>query len=173
MACIVILSITFTLLSFLFFSFRAFLERITTTVCIPMMSNSSMVFSTPRQGVIIIALFFIIMDGLTSLLIHFFCNCFLLSSVSVYLIICHSKPKLQGLICICFCLLRGRVAYQLTLSLWRLLCLCYYAEARMEVLKLTKHPEDGSIKARWRIKGLPFHSLLLRFYKKDKTQLYR
>lgn len=68
---------------------------------------------------------------------------------------------------------RGRVAYQLTLSLWRLLCLCYYAEARMEVLKLTKHPEDGSIKARWRIKGLPLHSLLLRFYKKDKTQLYR
>ncbi|KAL6457482.1 hypothetical protein MHYP_G00344450 [Metynnis hypsauchen] len=68
---------------------------------------------------------------------------------------------------------RGRVAYQLTLSLWRLLCLCYYAEARLEVLKLTKHPEDGSIKARWRVKGLPFHSLLLRFYKKDKTRLYR
>ncbi|KAI4897802.1 hypothetical protein NFI96_021948, partial [Prochilodus magdalenae] len=68
---------------------------------------------------------------------------------------------------------RGRVAYQLTLSLWRLLCLCYYAEARLEVLKLTKHPEDGSIKARWRVKGLPFHALLLRFYKKDKTQLYR
>ncbi|XP_026851461.2 uncharacterized protein C6orf136 homolog [Electrophorus electricus] len=68
---------------------------------------------------------------------------------------------------------RGRVAYQLILSLWRLLCLCYYAEVRMEVLKLTKHPEDGSIKARWRVKGLPFYSLLLRFYKKDKTQFHR
>ncbi|KAI5607761.1 hypothetical protein C0J50_9863 [Silurus asotus] len=68
---------------------------------------------------------------------------------------------------------RGRVAYQLTLTLWRLLCLCYYADARLEVLKLTKHPEDGSIKARWRVKGLPFHTLLFRFYKKDKSQFYR
>ncbi|XP_058260794.1 uncharacterized protein C6orf136 homolog [Hemibagrus wyckioides] len=68
---------------------------------------------------------------------------------------------------------RGRVAYQLTLALWRLMCLCYYADARLEVLKLTKHPEDGSIKARWRVKGLPFHTLLLRFYKKDKSQFYR
>ncbi|KAM4539527.1 uncharacterized protein C6orf136 homolog isoform 1-T2 [Odontesthes bonariensis] len=68
---------------------------------------------------------------------------------------------------------RGRVAYRLTLSLWRLLCLCYYAEARLDVLKLTKHVEDGTIKARWRIKGLPFHTQLLRFYRKDKSFLYR
>ncbi|XP_071775274.1 uncharacterized protein C6orf136 homolog [Centroberyx gerrardi] len=68
---------------------------------------------------------------------------------------------------------RGRLLYQLTLSLWRLLCFCYYAEARLEVLKLTKHMEDGTIKARWRIKGLPFHTLMLRFYRKDKSHLYR
>ncbi|KAM9306848.1 uncharacterized protein C6orf136 homolog isoform 1-T3 [Pholidichthys leucotaenia] len=68
---------------------------------------------------------------------------------------------------------RGRVVYQLMLVLWRLLCLCYYAEARLEVLKLTKHMEDGTIKARWRVKGLPLHTLLLRFYRKDKSQLYR
>ncbi|XP_039977425.1 uncharacterized protein C6orf136 homolog isoform X2 [Xiphias gladius] len=68
---------------------------------------------------------------------------------------------------------RGRVLYHFTLSLWRLLCLCYYAEARLEVLKLTKHMEDGTIKARWRIRGLPVHSLLLRFYRKDKSHLYR
>ncbi|KAK2829991.1 hypothetical protein Q5P01_017922 [Channa striata] len=68
---------------------------------------------------------------------------------------------------------RGRVLYQLTLSLWRLLCLCYYAEAQLEVLKLTKHMEDGTIKARWRIRGLPFHTLLLRFYRKDKSHLYK
>lgn len=68
---------------------------------------------------------------------------------------------------------RGRVAYRMMLSAWRLLCLCYYAEARLEVLKLTKHIEDGTVKARWRIKGLPCHTLLLRFYRKDKTQLYR
>ncbi|KAL6099261.1 uncharacterized protein ACO6RY_01114 [Pungitius sinensis] len=68
---------------------------------------------------------------------------------------------------------RGRALYQLTLSLWRLLCLCYYAKAHLEVLKLTRHMEDGSIKARWRIRGLPFASLLLRFYRKDKSLLYR
>ncbi|KAA0710673.1 hypothetical protein E1301_Tti013004 [Triplophysa tibetana] len=68
---------------------------------------------------------------------------------------------------------RGRVVYQLTVTLWRLMCLCYYAEAQLEVLKLTKHPEDGSIQARWRVKGLPFHSLLLFFYKKNKSQLYK
>lgn len=68
---------------------------------------------------------------------------------------------------------RGLVVYQLTLALWRFLFLCYYANARLEVLKLTKHPEDGTIKARWRIRGLPFHSVLLRFYRKDKSHLYR
>jgi hypothetical protein len=30
-----------------------------------------------------------------------------------------------------------------------------------------------TIKARWRVRGLPFLSLLLRFYRKDKTDLYR
>ncbi|XP_056154227.1 uncharacterized protein C6orf136 homolog [Lampris incognitus] len=68
---------------------------------------------------------------------------------------------------------RGRLVYQLTLSMWRLLCLCYYAEARLEILKLTKHTEDRTVRARWRIRGLPFHTLLLRFYRKDKSHLYR
>ncbi|KAM8840952.1 uncharacterized protein C6orf136 homolog isoform 2-T3 [Spinachia spinachia] len=68
---------------------------------------------------------------------------------------------------------RGRAAYHLTLSLWRLLCLSYFAKAQLEVLKLTKHMEDRTIKARWRITGLPFVFLLLRFYSKDKSLLYR
>lgn len=68
---------------------------------------------------------------------------------------------------------RGRVSYQLSLTLWRFLCMCYYANVRVEVLKLTKHPEDGTIKARWRLRGLPFHTLLLRFYLRDKSHLFR
>ncbi|KAM8884120.1 uncharacterized protein C6orf136 homolog [Synchiropus picturatus] len=68
---------------------------------------------------------------------------------------------------------KGRVAYQLTLTLWRLLCLIYFANVKVEVLKLTKHMEDRSIKARWRIRGLPVHTLMLRFYRRDKSQLYR
>ncbi|XP_017292927.1 uncharacterized protein C6orf136 homolog [Kryptolebias marmoratus] len=68
---------------------------------------------------------------------------------------------------------RGVWTYRLTVTLWRFLCLCYYAEARLDVLKLTKHMEDGTIKARWRIRGLPLHLLMLRFFRKDKSQLYR
>lgn len=68
---------------------------------------------------------------------------------------------------------RGRVLYQLTVTLWRFLCLLYYTEAHLEVLKLTKHAEDGTVKARWRVRGIPFHTLMLRFYLKDKSQLYR
>ncbi|XP_076610809.1 uncharacterized protein C6orf136 homolog [Chaetodon auriga] len=68
---------------------------------------------------------------------------------------------------------RGLVLYRLIVSLWRFLCLCYYAETRLEVLKLTKHMEDRSVKARWRLRGLPLHTLMLRFYRKDKSHLYR
>ncbi|KAJ8367671.1 hypothetical protein AAFF_G00313710 [Aldrovandia affinis] len=68
---------------------------------------------------------------------------------------------------------RGRLLYQLTLSLWKLLCAFYFADVRLEVLKLTKHSEDGTVRARWRLRGLPFPLLLLRFYRKNKTHLYR
>ncbi|KAG7499888.1 hypothetical protein JOB18_002095 [Solea senegalensis] len=68
---------------------------------------------------------------------------------------------------------RGLVQYKVAVSLWSLLCLCYLTESHLEVLKLTKHVEDGTIQARWRIKGIPFHSVLLRFYRKDKSNLYR
>ncbi|XP_013882208.1 uncharacterized protein C6orf136 homolog [Austrofundulus limnaeus] len=68
---------------------------------------------------------------------------------------------------------RGLTTYRLILAVWRFLCLCYYAEARLDVLKLTKHMEDRSIKARWRIRGLPMHSVMLYFFRKDKSQLYR
>ncbi|MGH0155048.1 UNVERIFIED_CONTAM: hypothetical protein FKN15_028841 [Acipenser sinensis] len=43
----------------------------------------------------------------------------------------------------------------------------------MEVLKLTQHPESWSVQARWRVRGLPLHVLLLRFYRRDKSDLYR
>ncbi|XP_061764327.1 uncharacterized protein C6orf136 homolog isoform X1 [Nerophis ophidion] len=68
---------------------------------------------------------------------------------------------------------RGRFAYQLNIAIFRLLCLVYFVDVRLEVLKLTKHLEDGTIKARWRLRGLPFYLLMLRIYRKDKSQLYR
>ncbi|XP_068188490.1 uncharacterized protein C6orf136 homolog [Antennarius striatus] len=68
---------------------------------------------------------------------------------------------------------RGIMMYRLNLSLWHFLCLCWYAMAKLEVLKLTSHVEQGTIKARWRVRGIPMHSLLLRFYQKDKSNLFR
>lgn len=68
---------------------------------------------------------------------------------------------------------RGRAMYQMALTLCRFVAWNYFADLRMEVLKVTQHPENWSIQARWRITGLPFHVLLLRFYKRDKSELYR
>ncbi|XP_074872018.1 uncharacterized protein C6orf136 homolog [Carettochelys insculpta] len=68
---------------------------------------------------------------------------------------------------------RGRATYQLMLALCRLLAWGYFANLRLEVLKLTQHPENWSIQARWRLTGLPFHLLLLRFYRRDKRDLLR
>ncbi|KAM9120093.1 uncharacterized protein C6orf136 homolog [Pangshura tecta] len=68
---------------------------------------------------------------------------------------------------------RGRVMYQLVLTLCRIVAWSYFANMRLEVLKLTQHPENWSVQARWRITALPFHVLMLRFYKREKRELFR
>ncbi|XP_069798878.1 uncharacterized protein C6orf136 homolog [Dendropsophus ebraccatus] len=69
--------------------------------------------------------------------------------------------------------LRGVVKYQLLLTLTRLLLLCYYTNARISVLKLTSHPENNTIQARWSFTGLPLHALFLYFFRTEKSELYR
>ncbi|KAK6458494.1 hypothetical protein HHUSO_G37005 [Huso huso] len=68
---------------------------------------------------------------------------------------------------------KGRGMYQAALTLCRFLAWNYFADIQMEVLKLTQHPESWSVQARWRVRGLPLHVLLLRFYRRDKSDLYR
>ncbi|OCT67931.1 hypothetical protein XELAEV_18039229mg [Xenopus laevis] len=68
---------------------------------------------------------------------------------------------------------RGVMLYQLLLTLSRFLFLSYLSNARVSILKLTSHPETSSIQARWAISGLPLHTLLLHFYRNDKTELYK
>ncbi|XP_054033147.1 uncharacterized protein C6orf136 homolog [Dryobates pubescens] len=68
---------------------------------------------------------------------------------------------------------RGRPMYQLAVALCRVLAWGYFASLRLELLALTRHPEDGTIRARWRLTGLPLHLLLLRFYRRDKRALLR
>ncbi|XP_054151439.1 LOW QUALITY PROTEIN: uncharacterized protein C6orf136 homolog [Melozone crissalis] len=68
---------------------------------------------------------------------------------------------------------RGRAMYALALALCRALAWGYFASLRLEVLALTRHPEDWSVRARWRLTGLPLHLLLLRWYRRDKRTLLR
>uniref|UniRef100_A0A8C5WHH4 Uncharacterized protein n=1 Tax=Leptobrachium leishanense TaxID=445787 RepID=A0A8C5WHH4_9ANUR len=68
---------------------------------------------------------------------------------------------------------RGLVLYTLTLTLARLLFLTYFSNSRISVLKLTSHPETGSIQARWAITALPLHRALFYFFRQDKTELHR
>ncbi|XP_032832284.2 uncharacterized protein C6orf136 homolog isoform X3 [Petromyzon marinus] len=68
---------------------------------------------------------------------------------------------------------RGVVLYQLSLSLLNLLSSLYFVDAHMEVLSLTRHDDSASVQARWRLRGLPFHVFLLRFYRRDRSTLYR
>ena len=69
--------------------------------------------------------------------------------------------------------LRGRTWYILSLTLCRFLAWNYFARLRLEILQLTRHPENWTLQARWRLVGLPIHLLFLRFYKRDKEELYR
>ncbi|XP_075581412.1 uncharacterized protein C6orf136 homolog [Pelecanus crispus] len=68
---------------------------------------------------------------------------------------------------------RGAPQYQVAVALCRAAAWGYFASLRLEVLALTRHPEDWSIRARWRLTGLPLHLCLLRFYRRDKRQLLR
>ncbi|XP_056181960.1 LOW QUALITY PROTEIN: uncharacterized protein C6orf136 homolog [Falco biarmicus] len=67
----------------------------------------------------------------------------------------------------------GRPMYQVAVALCRAVAWAYFASLRLEVLALTRHSEDWSIRARWRLTGLPLHLCLLRFYRRDKRQLLR
>ncbi|XP_073494113.1 uncharacterized protein C6orf136 homolog [Phyllobates terribilis] len=69
--------------------------------------------------------------------------------------------------------LRGLVKYQLFLTVSRLLLLCYFTNVRISVLKMTSHPENNTIQARWSLTGLPLHTLFLYFFRRDKSELHR
>ncbi|XP_019643411.1 PREDICTED: uncharacterized protein LOC109484533 [Branchiostoma belcheri] len=68
---------------------------------------------------------------------------------------------------------KGRTTYQALLTLLRMAAWTYYVDVRLDVLKLTYEVQDGTVQARWRVHGLPLHLLLLRFWRKDKSGLYR
>ncbi|XP_007883094.1 uncharacterized protein C6orf136 homolog isoform X2 [Callorhinchus milii] len=68
---------------------------------------------------------------------------------------------------------RGRTIYKVLLTLMKFLSLNYFADVQLEVLNMSRDAETWSVQVRWRVTGLPLHVLMLRFYKRDKTELYR
>ncbi|XP_034277525.1 uncharacterized protein C6orf136 homolog [Pantherophis guttatus] len=67
---------------------------------------------------------------------------------------------------------RGLMVYQLAVNLCRFLAWNYFVHMHLEVMKVTQHPENWSIQVRWRIRGLPFHVFLMRFFR-NKPEFYR
>ncbi|XP_005087658.1 uncharacterized protein C6orf136 homolog [Mesocricetus auratus] len=68
---------------------------------------------------------------------------------------------------------KGRTWYIMSLTLCRFLVWNYFAQFRLEILQLTRHPDNWTLQARWRLVGLPIHMLFMRFYRRDKEDLYR
>ncbi|XP_050536900.1 uncharacterized protein C6orf136 homolog [Daktulosphaira vitifoliae] len=59
----------------------------------------------------------------------------------------------------------GLQYFMTTVSLLRVIGHCKYAFVKFDVLKATKHPEDGTIKIRWRIKGISGFKVFVKFWK--------
>uniref|UniRef100_A0A8C6VA35 Uncharacterized protein n=1 Tax=Naja naja TaxID=35670 RepID=A0A8C6VA35_NAJNA len=66
---------------------------------------------------------------------------------------------------------RGLMIYRLAVVLCRFVAWNYFVHMHLEVMKVTQHPENWSIQVRWRIRGLPFHIFLMRFFR-NKPEFY-
>ena len=64
-----------------------------------------------------------------------------------------------------FFLSRGIFEYIKQASMLRIYGHCKFAYIKMEVLKITVHPEDDSIKVRWRIRAITGLKVFLNFWK--------
>lgn len=60
---------------------------------------------------------------------------------------------------------RGIQHYISQISLLKLVGHIKYAYVKMNILKMTMHPEDNTVKVRWRIEGVSNAKVLLFFWK--------
>lgn len=60
---------------------------------------------------------------------------------------------------------RGLYNYVKQVALLRTIGHLRYAYVKFEVLKITQHPEDGTVKVRWRIRGISGLKVLFMFWK--------
>lgn len=64
-----------------------------------------------------------------------------------------------------FLFFRGLSAYVQSMYIMRLYGLLHFAKVKVEILKVTHHIEDGTVRVRWRVNGLPRHRLVLQLWK--------
>jgi len=62
-------------------------------------------------------------------------------------------------------LFRGLEYFMSTISILRLMGHIKYAFVKFDILKITKHPEDGTVKVRWRIKGISGMKIIMKLWK--------
>lgn len=60
---------------------------------------------------------------------------------------------------------RGLYHYVKQVALLRTVGHLKFAYVTLEILKITKHPEDNTIKVRWRIKGISALKVMFQFWK--------
>ena len=62
-----------------------------------------------------------------------------------------------------FSVFRGLFNYSKQISLLRAVGHIKFAYVKFDVLKITAHPEDGTVRVRWRIRGVPNYRALMSF----------
>ncbi|GIY13405.1 uncharacterized protein C6orf136 [Caerostris darwini] len=61
--------------------------------------------------------------------------------------------------------IKGLSAYIQTMYVLKIYGYLQYAKVKVEILKITHHIEDGTVRVRWRVKGISRSKLLLNFWK--------
>lgn len=65
----------------------------------------------------------------------------------------------------CFCFCRGIYPFLKQIALLRAVGHIKYAFVKMDIIKITKHPEDFTIKCRWTVRGISGMKVLFTFWK--------
>lgn len=60
---------------------------------------------------------------------------------------------------------KGLSAYAQAMYLMKLYGFLHFAKVKVEILKVTHHIEDGTVRVRWRVNGLPRHKFVLMLWK--------
>ena len=70
-------------------------------------------------------------------------------------------------------LLKGRDAYMVNLVMLKIKGHIMYGKVDMNILKMTKHPEDGTIRVRWQVLGVSGWRLMLTFWRYGPARVFQ